>query len=93
MSGQGGLFEATPAPDSRARRRTRTPEPKRDALEVITAEQRAAEGHVPDGWQPSAWTDRLRQLASRCEKIRPDLARVHRAWADKVSDSAAETTR
>jgi len=38
----------------------------------------------PDGWAAPSWIARLRQLATTCAAIRPDIATQHRAEADRI---------
>jgi hypothetical protein len=40
--------------------------------------------NVPDGWTPTAWADRLRQLADKCETIHPERAAELRARAEAI---------
>jgi len=47
---------------------------------------------VPDGWSPEGWTDRLRQLADRCEDLRPDLAGDYRQQADALETTTVGVT-
>jgi hypothetical protein len=46
--------------------------------------ERVESGYVNPGWTPTAWADRLRQLADRCEALRPNLAGQYRMWATNV---------
>ena len=41
-------------------------------------------GDVPEGWTPASWRRRLLDLASLCERLRPDLAADYRAWAERI---------
>lgn len=44
-------------------------------------------GYVNPGWTARAWANRLRQLADRCEAIRPEVAAQYRTWATNVSEN------
>lgn len=39
---------------------------------------------VPDHWSPVAWVHRLRQLADRCESLKPERAADLREAADTI---------
>ena len=41
-------------------------------------------GDIAAGWTPADWRDRLRYLAERCERYRPDLARYYARWANDI---------
>ena len=41
-------------------------------------------GYVNPGWTPGSWAVRLRQLADRCEGVRPKLAGEYRIWAGNI---------
>jgi len=50
----------------------------------LSLAERVESRYVNAGWAPKAWAARLRQLADRCEALRPDLAATYRSWAAKV---------
>lgn len=55
-----------------------------DAPHELSLAERVECGYVNPGWTPAAWADRLRQLADRCEALRPKLAAQYRRWATNV---------
>jgi hypothetical protein len=50
----------------------------------LSLAERVETGYVNPGWTGRTWADRLRQLADRCEALRPDLAAQYRTWAANV---------
>ncbi len=44
------------------------------------------------GWSPTSGIRRLRDLAVRCEDVRPDLARAYRQEADQWEREQREQT-
>jgi hypothetical protein len=53
-------------------------------LHELSLAERVESGYVNPGWTPTAWAARLRQLADRCEALRPELAATYRRWAANV---------
>lgn len=58
-----------------------------DIAFVLTSEP-AHDAKIPAGWIRSRWIARLRTLANACEQIRPDMAAIHRAEADRLEHTA-----
>lgn len=54
----------------------------------LSLAERVACGYVNPGWRPLNWAARLRQLAARCEALRPELAELYRRWAHNVTKGA-----
>lgn len=75
-----------------AGRVTRPDAPERtgvsDAPHELSLAERVESGYVNPGWTAQAWADRLHQLASRCEALRPELAAQYRTWAANVRKNA-----
>lgn len=50
----------------------------------LSLNERVASGYINPGWSPADWAARLRQLANRCEAVRPELAATYRRWAANI---------
>jgi hypothetical protein len=75
-----------PMPPARAIDRLDAPEGEdhTDAPHELSLAERVESGYVNPGWTAQAWTDRLRQLADRCQPLGPALAAQYRTWAANV---------
>lgn len=85
LNGQDRPAADGTSPTSRADQ-PEAPEPQ-DSCDVpheLSLAERVETGYVNPGWRPPDWACRLRQLAERCETVRPELAATYRAWAANV---------
>jgi hypothetical protein len=85
---QGGRNRPRVAPALPPSRAVRPDAPKPsgtcDAPRELSLAERVESGYVNPGWTPASWAERLRQLADRCEALRPELATQYRRWAVNV---------
>lgn len=58
-----------------------------EAPHELSLAERIEYGYVNPGWTAQAWASRLRQLADRCEAIRPEVAAQYRTWAANVLEN------
>ena len=54
---------------------------------------KARDGYVNPGWSPAAWSERLRQLADRCERMHLERAALLREWAANVDRQRSAQSR
>lgn len=78
---------ATPKVSGDGQLRT-PPDLTADVPHELSLAERIATGHVNVGWTPSAWANRLLDLAERCQATRPEVAAQYRTWAANVREKA-----